>query len=420
MNASECITPFHLGRQAIIYIRRSSPHQTLTNQESLKLQYALRQRAQEYGWKPDAIEVIDADLGRTGSTTEGRQGFKELVARVTLDQVGILFSYDVTRLSRNCSDWYQLLDLCGYRRCLIGDRDGIYDPATPNGRLLLGLKGQISELELHTIRARLTAGLLNKAERGELALTLPVGLLRDPLGRVVKHPDQEVQQRLDLVFATFLRLRAIAQVVRAFNDQQLSLPRRDRFGDIHWRRPTVSSVGSLLQNPAYAGAFVYGRTRAMPTPGGPRRSVQKRLPVDQWKICIRDKYPAYIDWATFEKIQTMICDNHSDYDRNQTRGVPRAGKALLHGIVYCGECGHKMVVQYKGGTRYICNYLRQQHRCPVCQYLPADAIDDHVVQLFFTALAPAELDAYARAVADFAQEEEQVRRARQQQLERLR
>ena len=198
---------------------------------------------------------------RTASTTQGRQGFKELVARVTLDQVGIIFSYDVTRLSRNCTDWYQVLDLCGYRRCLIGDRDGIYDPATINGRLLLGLKGQISELELHTIKARLTAGLLNKARRGELALTLPVGLTRDALGRVVKRPDREVQDRIDLVFATFLRVRSLAKVVRSFNREELFVPRRDPFGDVVWRRPTVSSVGAILKNPAYAGSFVYGRTR---------------------------------------------------------------------------------------------------------------------------------------------------------------
>jgi DNA invertase Pin-like site-specific DNA recombinase len=165
MSISELITPFHLGRKAIIYIRQSNPHQVLTNQESQRLQYALQQRARECGWADDAVEVIDTDLGRTASTTQGRQGFKEIVARVALDQVGIIFSYDVTRLSRNCTDWYQVLDLCGYRRCLIGDRDGIYDPATINGRLLLGLKGQISELELHTIKARLTAGLINKAQR---------------------------------------------------------------------------------------------------------------------------------------------------------------------------------------------------------------------------------------------------------------
>jgi DNA invertase Pin-like site-specific DNA recombinase len=202
MTTSDPITLAHLARQAIIYIRQSSPHQALTNQESLKLQYALTRRAAELGWQPGLIEVIDADLGQTGSTTQGRPGFKDLVTRVTLGEVGVIFSYDVTRLARNCSDWYQLLDLCGYRHCLIADRDGVYDPTTTNGRLLLGLKGQISELELHTIRARLTAGLLNKAARGELALALPVGLVRDELGCVTKHPHAEVQSRIDLLFAT--------------------------------------------------------------------------------------------------------------------------------------------------------------------------------------------------------------------------
>jgi DNA invertase Pin-like site-specific DNA recombinase len=420
MNASECITPFHLGRQALIYIRQSSPHQALTNQESLKLQYALRRRAQEHGWAAAAIEVIDSDLGCTARTTEGRQGFKDLVARVTLDQVGIIFAYDVTRLARNCTDWYQLLDLCGYRHCLVGDQDGVYDPATTNGRLILGLKGLISELELHTLRARLTAGILSKAQRGELALPLPVGLVRDPLQRVLKHPDQEIQGRIDLVFATFLRLGSVGQVVRRFNDEKLLLPRKDCFGDIHWRPPTIASVTSLLQNPAYAGAFVYGRTRSTSKPGSTRRSVPQRLPMEQWKICIRDKYPAYIDWATYERIQAMIRDNHSDYEGQQTRGVPRAGKALLHGIVCCGECGHKMGVRYKHGPHYLCDFPRQHHRGAVCQYLPGDVIDDWVVELFFAALAPAELDVYSKALTTYGQQEQQVQRARQQQIERLR
>jgi DNA invertase Pin-like site-specific DNA recombinase len=419
MNASECITPFHLGRQALIYIRQSSPRQTLTNQESLKLQYALRQRAQEHGWMPNAIDVLDTDLGRTGRTTEGRQGFKELVARVSLGQVGIIFAYDMTRLARNCTDWYQLLDLCGYRHCLVGDQDGVYDPATTNGRLILGLKGLISELELHTIHTRLTAGILSKAQRGELALPLPVGLVRDSLERVVKHPDQEVQGRIDLVFATFLRLGSATQVVRRFLDEKLFIPRKDCFGDICWRSPTVPAVTSLLQNPAYAGAFVYGRTRTVAKPGATQRLLQQRLPMDQWKICLRDKYPAYIEWATFERIQAMLHDNHSDY-RKQTRGVPRAGKALLQGIVYCGECGHKMGVGYRRVTRYLCNALRRQQGVPVCQYLPADAIDASVVTLFLAALAPAELDVYTKALTTFGREEEQVQRARQQQLERLR
>src|ERR671925_317048 len=196
MPTSELVTTQHLTRKAMIYIRQSTPHQVLTNQESLSLQYALKQRALSLGWFEADIEIIDTDLGLTGAAAHHREGFKELLTKVTLGQVGIILSSEVTRLSRNCSDWYPLLDVCGYRGCLIADNDGIYDPGSANGRLLLGLKGQLSELELHTIRARMTAGLLSKAARGELALTLPVGLVRDALGRVHKDPHQEVVDRL--------------------------------------------------------------------------------------------------------------------------------------------------------------------------------------------------------------------------------
>jgi DNA invertase Pin-like site-specific DNA recombinase len=420
MSVSETIQPSHLSRLALVYVRQSSPHQALANQESLKLQYDLQHRACAAGWDACRVRIIDADLGRSGRSAEGRPGFQEVVSLVNAEQVGILFAYDVTRLARNCTDWYHLLDLCGLRRCLVGDQEGIYDPATPNGRLILGLKGLIAELELHTLRARLTAGLVNKAQRGELALALPVGLVRDTLGRVLKHPDQEVQSRLDLVFTSFLRVKAACQVVRFFNDRNLLLPRKDSFGDLLWRPPTVPAILAILKNPAYAGAFVYGRTRAVPRANAPHQRVQKPLPMDQWKVCHRDKYSAYIDWDTFEKIQGMVRDNHSEYDRNKTRGVPRPGKALLHGLVYCGACGHKMVVQYKTRTCYLCNYLRQQYQVPVCQNLPADPIDAHVVGAFLRALSPVELDLYDKAVAALRQDEEQVRQAQQQQVERLR
>jgi DNA invertase Pin-like site-specific DNA recombinase len=244
----ETVTPQHLSRKALIYIRQSSPHQVLTNQESLRLQYALRQRALDLGW-PEA-EVIDADLGLSGAAAAHRPGFKDLIARVTLGEVGIILSSEVTRLTRNCSDWYPLLDLCGHRQCLIADRDGVYDPGTPNGRLLLGLKGTISEMELHTLRGRLTAGLLNKAERGELALTLPVGLVRNASGAVSKDPNREVQERIDLVFATFLERRSAAQVLRVLNARGLALPRRDRFSDVCWKPPTVAAIIAILKNPA--------------------------------------------------------------------------------------------------------------------------------------------------------------------------
>src|SRR5215216_901976 len=189
---SELVTPTHLARKAVVYIRQSTPHQTVSNQESLRLQYALRQRARELGWHDADIDVIDADLGLSGASTAQRSGFKELVGRVGLSEVGLILSIDVTRLARNCSDWYPLLDLCGYRACLIADRDGVYDPGSLNGRLLLGLKGTMSEVELHLLRGRLTAGLLSKAARGELGLALPAGLERDADGRVTKDPDREV------------------------------------------------------------------------------------------------------------------------------------------------------------------------------------------------------------------------------------
>ncbi|MBU0703210.1 MAG: recombinase family protein, partial [Chloroflexi bacterium] len=418
MYKSELVTPQHLARKALIYIRQSTPQQVLSNQESLRLQYALEQRALSLGWRPEDIEIIDADLGLTGASAQHRAGFKEVVSRVTLGQVGIILSSEVTRLSRNCSDWYPLLDICGYKNCLIADSDGIYDPGTPNGRLLLGLKGQLSELELHTIRARMTAGLLNKAQRGELALSLPVGLVRQADGTVVKDPHREVQDRLDLIFTTFLQRKAAARVLRFFNEHDLLIPRRDRLGDLVWQQPSIAKILAILKNPAYAGAFVYGRTRTTRDPAG--NATTKRLPRDQWRIWVPDKYPAYISWDTFEQIQAILQDNYAEYDRNKSRGIPRPGAALLHGIVYCGECGHKMVVQYKGGTHYLCNYLRQQYRVPVCQHIPGDPIDAYVVAAFFQALAPIELDAYERAVAGHQQAAEQVAHAHQQQLERLR
>src|SRR5438105_13015087 len=332
MTTSELITPAHLQKKALIYVRQSTLTQVIVNQESLRLQYALQQRAVDLGWREEAVEIIDADLGLTGASAQHRTGFQELVTKVTLGQAGIILSSDVTRLSRNCSDWYPLLDVCGYRGCLIADNDGIYDPGSANGRLLLGLKGQLSELELHTIRARMTAGLLNKARRGELALKLPIGLLRDVIGKVHKDPNREIQDRLELVFSTFPRLRSASKVLQFLNAHDLSLPRRDRFGDVVWKKPTVAAILQILKNPAYAGAFVYGKTRSLRKDPGSPHTQEVRLPMDQWKIRVNDVYPAYISWETFEQIQQMLVDNYAAYDRNKSRGDPCDGAALLHGI----------------------------------------------------------------------------------------
>ena len=420
MYSAEVITPQHLMRKAVIYIRQSTPHQALSHQESLRLQYALPERARALGWPVEAIEVIDTDVGHSAASATHREGFNALVGQVTLGEIGIILSYDVTRLSRNCSDWYPLLDLCSYKDCLIADVDGLYDPATANGRLLLGLKGTLSEWELHTIRARMTAGLLNKAARGDLALTLPTGLERDALGRVHKDPNLEVQSRITLVFETFVQRRSASKVLEFFNASGLRLPRRDRFGEVVWKRPTIAAILAILKHPAYAGTFPYGRTRTLRTGSAAGRAATKRLAMEQWRMRVPDKYPAYISWATFEQIQTILHDNHAEYDRKKTRGIPRPGKALLHGLLYCGACGHKMVVQYKGGTESLCNYLRQQYRVPVCQYVPADPVDARVVAAFFEALSPVELDMYTQAMAVQHQQAERLDAAHRQQLERLR
>lgn len=418
MNTSELVHARHLNRQAMIYVRQSSPNQVLTNKESQRMQYALRDRAGALGWQEQDIEVIDDDLGRSGATIQGREGYQNLVAEIALGKVGILLAFDATRLARNCSHWYQLLDLCGLHDCLIADRDGVYDPTSINGRLLLGLKGQISELELHTIRARLTAGLLSKAQRGELALTLPTGLIRTD-GVVTKHPSIEVQQRINLIFETFLQRRSISQTVVWLIRKELLIPRRNRHGEILWKRATTASVSCFLNNPAYAGAAAYGRTRWKKSQKTGKMQ-EVKLPRNQWRYCVQDKFPAYISWPTFEKIQAMLQDNHAQYHRNKTRGVPRDGKALLHGITYCGTCGHKMCVQYKGGTQYICNHLKQQTGTPVCQRISGDAIDDQVVQWFFEALSVAEINIAADALHNTDAEHEKVVASRVQQVQRLR
>lgn len=425
MNTSELILPIHLIRRAGIYVRQSTTQQVTNNQESLKLQYALTQRAVELGWPEASIDVVDSDLGRSGATTEGRIGFQELVAQVALGQIGILIAYDATRLARNCSHWYQLLDLCGRTNCLIADRDGVYDPSSVNGRLLLGLKGQISELELHTIKARLTAGVLNKAKRGDLAVMLPTGLERTALGDVVKTPDREMQDRLTLIFQTMLQKRTAAQVLRVLLAANLLLPRRDGYGEIQWREPTTSRIVAILKNPAYAGAFAYGRTRVRYENGTPTKR-RDYLPASQWKSLVKDKYPAYVSWEDFEKIGTMLRDNHSEYGRRGTRGVPRDGKALLQGIAYCGHCGHcghcgrKMTIQYKGKPRYRCAHLATSAAGPTCQLVWSDAVDASALACFFEALSVTQIDLSGRTLQESDRRSDELLRAERQQVERLR
>jgi DNA invertase Pin-like site-specific DNA recombinase len=292
MYSAEVITPQHLTRKAVISMRQSTPHQALSHQESLRLQYALTERAQGLGWAPEAIEVVDTDVGHSAASAQHREGCNTLVGQVTLGHVGIILSYDVTRLSRNCSDWYPLLDLWRYKGCLIADVDGLYDPSTANGRLLLGLKGTLSAWELHTIRARMTVGLLNKAARGALALTLPTGFERNAQGRVHNDANLEVQSRLALVCETFVQRRSASKVLEVFNANGVRLPRRDRFGEIVWKHPTVAAILSMLKHPAYVGTFTYGRTRTLRPGRTAGRAATQRLAMEQWRMRVPDKYPA--------------------------------------------------------------------------------------------------------------------------------
>ena len=420
---NELIQTQHLRRKAVIYIRQSTGHQVLTNQESQMMQRAMKEHALRLGWDESSIEIVEADTGTSAQSTAGRRGYRNLLSELALGEVGIVLSYESTRLSRNCSDWYPLLDLCTLNQCLIGDRDGVYDPGTPNGRLLLGMKGMISELELHTLRGRLLAGIENKAQRGELELPLPTGYVRIENGAVVKDPDLQVQETIGLVFSTFLELRSCNKVARHMCSHGLLLPRRS-LGEqsSRFRRPTGGLVSTMLRNPTYAGAFSFGRWRSVRS-SDPERSRPKfqRQPREKWRVLLKDRFPSYIDWDTFERIQTMLTDNYAEYGHRQSRGVPRDGVALLAGLCYCGNCGHKMHVWYGAKVRYRCAFAHEGTG-PVTRQesLPIERIDECVQESFFSALSPVELDLYEAVLSRTKEQNEEVRGAQERQLQRLR
>lgn len=417
MTTSELIQPGHLKRKAVIYIRQSTPNQVTSHRESQKMQRAMKDRALQLGWPEHLIEVVERDTGLSAQNTEGRDGYKALLSELALGLVGVVLSYESTRLSRNCSDWYVLLDLCAYNRCLIADRDGIYDPANPNGRILLGMKGMLSEFELHTLRGRLIAGAQNKAARGELALRLPAGLCRRHDGTVVKDPDLRVQETISLVFDSFLRLKSAYKVLTHLRNGALMIPRRQGHEETVWREPTLSAILRILKNPAYAGAFAYGRTQCFHAPGG--KYSRKHRKRSEWTL-VKDRYPAFVPWEAYERIQSIIEDNYAEYRRRRSRGVTRKGRALLQGLVYCAECGHKMSVQYTQGARYVCEELRASRGEATCQFLPAAPLDDYVAGAFFEALSPSELDIFSKAMEEQGELDKKVDAARERELQRLR
>ena len=420
------ITPLQLERLAIVYVRQSSAKQVRQNQESQFNQRALVDRAQALGWHQQRIQVLDADLGQSAAHSEGRDDFKTLAAEVALGHVGIIFGWEVSRLARNNADWYQLLDLAALFGTLIADVEGIYDPRLYNDRLLLGLKGTMSEAELHMLHQRMDAGRLSKVARGEYVQHLPTGLVRLPDHSVVKDPDEQVRQVIELVFAKFEELGSCQKVLRFFKHHNILLPRHQtsgfQQGELLWKKPSASALYEMLGNPAYAGAFVYGRrpkdlTRKIP---GRHATGVVRKPMSEWAHIQHDVYPAYISWEQFLANQTKMHDNALRHDERTRpgRGAPRNGAALLQGLATCGECGHIMKTMYKPGVRYICDGLTKEFAEPMCASLDGPSIEAQVVQAFFAAIQPAQLDALEALLTQRRQERSQVERNWDQQLQR--
>jgi DNA invertase Pin-like site-specific DNA recombinase len=419
----EKIQTRHNDRQAIVYVRQSTVRQVEHNRESTRLQYALADRACRLGWRRDQITVIDDDLGRSGASTLDRPGFQRLVAEVGLGHVGMVIGIEVSRLARSCRDWHQLLEMGALFDTLIGDADGVYDPSTYNDRLLLGLKGTMSEAELHILKSRMHEGRKAKARRGELILGLPRGYVLKPSGEVALDPDEEVQRIVRLVFALFEKRRSISGVLRYLVDHDIELPDRVRSGpekgDVYWSRPNNATIGDMLRHPSYAGAYVYGRSRSdgrLRLPGKPHSGRRIIRDPQKWMVLHQNALPAYIDWKTYERNQEQMAANRMRYP-----GVPRGGTALLGGLVSCGVCGRKMVTTYNDDgreARYSCSWEATTYGGRHCQSISARPVDACVSALVLDAISPSALDVSLQVAEDIELERQQIHDGWKQRLER--
>jgi DNA invertase Pin-like site-specific DNA recombinase len=410
----------HRERLAVVYVRQSTAQQVLHHQESTRLQYNLTERAVALGWPRERVLVIDDDLGRSGASAEGRPGFQRLVAEVGLDHVGLILGVEVSRLARSCRDWHQLLEVCSLFGALISDLDGVYDPSLFNDRLLLGLKGTMSEAELHTIKMRMHAGRNAKAARGELGMLVPVGYVRRPSGEVIQDPDEQARTVVETIFAQFERRGTVHGVLCYLVEHDLRLPVRVRFGpdkgDLTWTRPNRVTLQNMLANPIYAGAYVWGRrpTDARAKRPGRPATGRKGAHVGEWRVCLRDRVPAYITWDRFEAHLTQL-----EHNRQAALGVVRRGASLLAGLVRCGRCGRRMAAQYSDGRpRYCCVAEASMYAGALCQSLTAGSVDRAVEALLLRALAPAALEVSLAVATDLDAERARVERLWQQRLER--
>ncbi len=404
-------------RLACVYVRQSTHLQVRQHQESAERQYALRARAVALGWPLSAVEVVDEDQGRSGSAAAHRPGFQRLVSRVGLGEVGLVLMLEASRLARNGSDWHRLIELCGLAGTLIADETAVYDPRDPNDRLLLGVKGTLSEAELFTLRLRLHAGRWNKARKGRLRFPLPIGYVRGADGAWDLDPDAQVRERLAYLFATFRRLGVARAVVRELQALGLAVPvrvtTREGYGALAWKVPTLGAVVRLLSNPAYAGAYVYGRWRY----AGERRSAAtgkvaaRAVPLADWPVLIRDHHPAYLSWEAFVQQREQL---RANWYRDGQPGAARDGRALLQGIVGCGVCGQRLHVQHwaardRRAPAYVCDRAYRDGAERTCQTVSARPVDAAVVAAFLEAVSPLRLE-LSRRVLERAEHERAARR----------
>ena len=410
-------------RLACVYVRQSTQLQVRQHHESAERQYALRARAVALGWPPSAVEVIDEDQGRSGASAAHRPGFQRLVSRVGLGEVGLVLMLEASRLARSNSEWHRLIELCGLAGALIADEGAVYDPRDPNDRLLLGVKGTLSEAELFTLRLRLHEGRWNKARKGQLAFPLPVGYVRGDDGGWELDPDAQVRERLAYLFATFQRVGVARAVVRELTTLGLTLPTRvtarEGYGTLTWKAPTLSAVVRVLTNPAYAGAYVYGRWGYA---GGQRSTATgklaaRRVPLADWPVVIRDHHPAYLSWDAFVQQRERL---HANWFRDGQPGAAREGRALLQGIVGCGVCGQTLHVQHwaardRRAPAYVCDCAYRDGAEQICQTVSARPVDAAVVEAFLEAVSPLRLE-LSRRVLERAEQAGAARR-RQQALQ---
>lgn len=426
MNRDAKIRPDHLRRGAVVYVRQSTLHQVRGNRESGARQYALADRAVALGWSASAVQTIDDDQGRSGTHADHRLGFKKLLAEIGAGQVGVVLALEASRLARSSADWHRLVEICVVTDTLLADESTIYNPRDPNDRLLLGLKGTLSEAELFTIRCRLHDGRWGKARRGDLVQSLPVGYVRTATGSVAKEPDRQVQARLDYVFGLFAELRVARQVLVRLREEKLTLPAKvvggPGHGTIRWKTPTIGGLMQMLHNPTYAGAYAYGRRVYDPFDRSPTtgKSKSKMRAVADWPVCRQDVYPAYINWDQFVRNQQTLRDN---WYRHGSRGAPRQGRGLLQGIVRCGRCGARMAAYTyataaKRSPGYGCVAAYRDGATGTCQMMSSASVDAAVTELFLAAVSPAQVDVALHALDEVEADRAAARRQRHVQLER--